>query len=268
MYVQGQSERLLGSAFRGRRHDVVIASKVGYRFSSQRRLLARVKPLVKPLVQKLGIERQRVPSSMLSSVPAQEFSPAYITAMVEGSLQRLQTDYLDIYQLHSPPLEVIQRGEFVATLDKLKQQGKIRYWGIACDEAEDGVASLEYAGVASIQVGLSLLHQEALAEAIPRAHARGVGVIARQAFASGLLTKRPEDVPAEHLAAEPAAAERRRAGIASYARQAEQRGLTLPAMALRFVLDQPGVSVALVGMYRRQHLDQCLSYLAQRPSNV
>ena len=261
MYAQGESERLLGRAFRGRRHDVVIASKVGYQFSSGRRLLTRVKPLLKPLVRQLGIRRQRVPAGMLNTVSSQDFSPEYLTRMLEGTLARLQTDYLDLYQLHSPPLEVIESGAFVEPLEKLKQQGKIRHWGIACDEPEHAIASLQYANVASIQVSVSLLHPEALTEVIPRAQAQGVAVIARQVFASGLLAHSPDSVPNEHLAAAPDAAERKRSLIAGYARDAERAGLSLPAMALQFVLSQPGISVALLGMYTRAHLEQCVSYL-------
>src|SRR5207302_2954701 len=137
------------------------------------------------------------------------------------------------------------------TLEDLKQQGKIRYWGIACERVEDVPICLRYAGLASIQVSLSLLHQEALDVAIPRAAARGLGVIARQVFASGSLA-RDDAGPMD---------ESRKARIEAYKREAHMDGHTLPETALQFVLKQPSVSVALLGMHRPSHLQASLGYL-------
>jgi aryl-alcohol dehydrogenase-like predicted oxidoreductase len=228
MYAQGGSERLLGDAFAARRDRVVIASKVGYRFAAPGGFTSRVKPLLGGVARRLGVRRTRVPRRMLSTVSEQEFSPAYITSMLEGSLTRLKSDYIDIYQLHSPPLEVLERGDFAETLEQLKQQGKIRYWGVACEHPEDVPVALRYAGLSAIQVSLSLLHQEALASVIPQAAQQGVGVIARQVFASGSLARSADQAEA----------------------------------ALSFVLAQPGVSVALLGMHRPDHLNDALGYLA------
>lgn len=251
MYAQGESERLLGQAFAKDRHKVVIASKVGYRFSSRGGLTGRAKGLLKPLVTRLGLRRQQIPRSMLTTVSAQDFSPAYITQRLEDSLRRLGSDYLDVYQLHSPPPDVLERGEFVETLERLKQQGKLRYWGIACERPEDVLLSMRYAQVAAVQVSLSLLHPEALEAAIPRAAERGTGIIARQVLASGLLGGSPDR----------ARGDPRQAQIAEYAQMAEQHGQTLPALAVAFVLAQPNVSVALLGMHRPSHLQAALGYL-------
>jgi aryl-alcohol dehydrogenase-like predicted oxidoreductase len=252
MYAQGDSERLLGDVFRHDREKIVIASKVGYRFPSRRGLISRVKPLVQPLMSRLGLKRQRLPRRMVTTVSAQEFSPEYITRMVEGSLSRLRSDYLDLYQLHSPPPEVLEHGEFVDTMEQLKQKGKIRYWGIACERPEDVLVCLGYAGLDSVQISLSLLHEDALEAAIPRASAQGIGVIARQVFASGLLA-RPDDREID---------DPRRVQIAQYHWAAQQRGCTVAEMALAFVLGQPGVSVAVLGMHQTAHLEAALGYLA------
>jgi len=173
MYAQGQSERMLGEAFRSNRDEVIIASKVGYLFAS-----------------------------------------------------------------------------------RLKQQGKIRYWGMACDEPEHALPSLQLPGIASIQVSLSLLHPEALDVVIPRASERGVGVIARQVFASGLLTK-----AAEGLKASASVDDARRAAIDTLRGLATERGLSLPELALDFAIAQKGVSVTLLGMHAQHHLAENRGYL-------
>ena len=109
MYTQGESEQVLGEAFHGVRDQVVLASKFGYCLPAQRQLLSRVKPLVKPLVQRLGLRREHLPSAIRGSL-AQNFSPGYVVHAVEQSLRRLKTDHLDLCQLHSPPAEVLAQG--------------------------------------------------------------------------------------------------------------------------------------------------------------
>src|SRR4029077_5668762 len=121
MYSQGECEALLGQAFRSQRDKVIIATKGGYCLPAQRKLIARVKPLVRPVARMLGIKRENLPSSVTGTL-SQDFTPQYLVQALEGSLRRLQTDYLDIYQLHSPPAPVIQSGEFIETLETLKRQ--------------------------------------------------------------------------------------------------------------------------------------------------
>ena len=123
MYTQGESETLIGQAFRAKRDKVVIASKGGYCLPAQRKLLARVKPLIRPLARALGISRGNLPSSVSGTI-SQDFSPGYLSGAIEASLRRLQTDYLDLYQLHSPPGTVIAAGEWVEALEKLKLRAK------------------------------------------------------------------------------------------------------------------------------------------------
>jgi aryl-alcohol dehydrogenase-like predicted oxidoreductase len=105
MYSQGESEALIGRAFRRRRHrEIVIASKAGYCLPARRMLAARLKPFLRPLIQLLKIRRDRLPAGARGAL-AQDFSPGYLRKAVEGSLRRLRTDYLDLFQLHSPPAE-------------------------------------------------------------------------------------------------------------------------------------------------------------------
>src|SRR6516162_9408341 len=83
MYAQGESEALIGKAFRGRRDQVVLATKGGYCLPTRRRLMARIKPLVRPIVQSLGLKRAKMPSGVLGEL-SQDFSPAYLTRALEA----------------------------------------------------------------------------------------------------------------------------------------------------------------------------------------
>ena len=260
LYTQGESERLIGEAFRGRRDRVVIASKVGYTLPGRRALAARVKPLLRPLLRRAGIARRHVPAAVRGT-PGQDFSPAYIVRAAEASLRRLGTDYLDLYQLHSPPPAVLERGEFIEPLEQLRREGKIRHWGVACDQPEDALLCFDSPGLASIQVGLSLLHQEALDAAIPQARARGVAVIARQCYASGQLAKPLAALTLEELVADAGQREARRRTLERYHALAERSGRPLAELALQFDLGQPGVAVTLVGMRTAAHLADTLRYL-------
>ena len=192
IYSQGESERLLGRAFRHRRDQVVIASKAGFLLPAQRRMLARLKPFVRPLIGLIGLARHHVPAAVRGAL-AQDFSPAHLQRSVEGSLKRLATDHLDLFQLHGPPPAVVETTEWVAMLERLKQQGKIRYYGVSCDTLEAAHAALEHPGVSSLQLSISLLERRVLST-LPLAHARGVAVIAREVLANGLLVKKASEI--------------------------------------------------------------------------
>jgi aryl-alcohol dehydrogenase-like predicted oxidoreductase len=193
MYSQGESESLLGTALRGKRDRVVIASKAGYSLPSRRRWAGRIKPLLRPLVQFLKIRRDQLPSGSRGAL-SQDFSPKYLQAAVEGSLRRLRTDYLDIFQLHSPLLDVDERGEGLPALEELKRSGKIRYYGVAVDSIDAGLAALRYPGVSSVQFTLNLLERGGADALFPTAERQGVGGIARECLANGLLVKRPDEI--------------------------------------------------------------------------
>jgi aryl-alcohol dehydrogenase-like predicted oxidoreductase len=251
MYTQGESEALLGKAFAGRRSSVILASKVGYCLPTRRKLISRVKPLVRPVIRRLGITRTHLPSGARGAL-TQDFSPEYIVGAVERSLKRLRTDYLDLYQLHSPPAAVLESGEFLAPLEKLKRDGKIRYFGVSCETAGDALLCLRYPGISSLQIRLSLLDQTALDAVAARARAQGVALIARECYAGGLLAKSAGALELEAVIPDKAEREAKRNEILGYARLAEQARRSLPEVALQFVLGTAGVSVTLLGM-RTQH---------------
>jgi aryl-alcohol dehydrogenase-like predicted oxidoreductase len=258
MYSQGESEQLIGRAFRRRRSEVVIATKAGYVLPSQRKLVARIKPFVRPAVRLLGLSRKHLPSAVRGEL-VQNFSPSYLTGAVEGSLRRLRTDYLDLLQLHSAPAEIVQAGDWLGALESLKQAGKIRHYGISCDTVDAATAALKYSGVSSLQVPVSLLSREFL-PVLDSAQKAGVGVIARECLANGLLVKELSVDQIRSYCQSDAEAEEKAARIAEYRQDAGERGSPLAQFALQWVTRLNGVSVTLIGVSNLQQLETLLAH--------
>ncbi len=261
MYAQGESESLLGKAFRGRRDQVILATKGGYCLPARRNLMKRLKPLVRPVVQALGLKRARLPAGF-SGALSQDFSPPYLTRALESSLRRLQTDYVDLYQLHSPRAPFLQSaayGEALETLEKLKGQGKIRFYGVATEVPEDAPLCLSAPGIASVQLGFGLLDLEALEQGtLAAAAARGLAIIARGCFGGGLLKDGLDG--AQLRAATPKWP--RIEALRSLAGSTDRSVLD---MALQFCRGTAAVSVTLLGMRTESHLRENLRYFAARP---
>lgn len=264
MYSQGESESLLGTAFRGRRQQVILATKGGYCLPARRNLIKRIKPLVRPIVQALGLKRATLPAG-ISGALSQDFAPSYLVKALESSLKRLQTDYVDLYQLHSPRAPFLQSAAFGAaleTLEKLKGQGKIRFYGIATEVPEDAPLCLSAPGISSVQIGFGVLDLEALEQGtLATASARGLAIIARGCFGGGLLQDGPDEASL-------------RAATPKWKRILALRSLSqgtdrsLLDMALQFCRGTASVSVTLLGMRTENHLRDNLSHFAGRPLSV
>jgi aryl-alcohol dehydrogenase-like predicted oxidoreductase len=257
MYAQGESESLIGTAFRGRRDKVVIATKGGFRLPARRNLIKRIKPFVRPIVQALGIKRASLPTGM-SGALSQDFSPSYLTNALEASLRRLRTDYVDLYQLHSPGAAFMQSsafGEALQALEKLKSQGKLRFYGIATEVPEEARYCLATPGISSLQIGFGLLDLEALDQGtLTEAAARGLGIIARGCYGGGLLK---DGLDAEQLKATTPKWERILA-LRSFSQGRDRSALEV---ALQFCRGTPAVSVTLLGMRLQSHLRDSLRYV-------
>src|SRR5206468_812842 len=153
----------------------------------------RVKPLLRPVVQALGLRR---PGSRtgVGGIASQDFSPRYLVSAVDATLRRLGTDYIDIYQLHSPSAAVVEAGEFVDALERLRSDGKIRAYGLAADVPDDVSGFDRVKHIASLQVPFSAIHRRAATQVLSKAAEHGVGVISRSCFAAGLLVgSEPEE---------------------------------------------------------------------------
>lgn len=164
-YGFGRSESLLGIVLSRRREDVVIATKVG---------------VVRDADGKLR----------------KDFSRSHISHAVDGSLKRLRTDYIDLYQLHNPSIDELHRDDIHEAMDRLQEVGKIRFWGVSVTTPEEGIEVINRGWGYSLQVLYNVLNQAPAQELFPLAKEKGYGIIARVPLASGLLTGkfRPDTV--------------------------------------------------------------------------
>ncbi len=220
IYGYGHSEELLGRAFKDMRDKVVFASKVGF-------------------VKHDG---------------PYDFSEKWIRKQIEEQLRRLETDYLDIYQIHSPPLDLLRASEEIfPTLADLKRQGKIRAIGISLKSPADGLAAIEEFKPETIQVNFSLIDQRAFENGIFEAAGRnGVGIIARTPLAYGFLSGKIKDLnfPAQdHRSRWPEGQLKLWAEAPELFRfLAQGRQASATQLAIKFCLSFPEVSAVIPGI--------------------
>jgi aryl-alcohol dehydrogenase-like predicted oxidoreductase len=127
-----------------------------------------------------------------------------LTAWVERSLRNLETEALDLLQLHCPHPGVFDRPDVFGVLDDLVKGGKVRHYGASVETCGEALAAMRHPNVRTIQIIFNLFRLKPAAEVFPAARARQVGVLARVPLASGLLTGRlrPDSVfaPDDHRA--------------------------------------------------------------------
>jgi aryl-alcohol dehydrogenase-like predicted oxidoreductase len=244
-YGQGDSERLLGHLVHGRRQQVIICTKVGYRFGAMRRLGRLVKTAAAVFASRHAALRGRVASGVRSHSPDQTFTPEYINASIEGSLRRLWTDHVDLFLLHSPPRDVITEGSALHALELLQRRGLLRHYGVSCTNKEDALACLEHPGVSVLEVACNLFDSGNQYELLARAVRQRVAIVAREPFAQGRVL--------------------RDARLQQFVQQHLSR--TLAQTALRAVMQLPGVGVVLPGMTRRAHLAENVGAVTSPPLN-
>jgi aryl-alcohol dehydrogenase-like predicted oxidoreductase len=260
MYSQGESEILVGKAFRKKRDKVFIATKGGYCLPGRKRLIQLIKPLAKPVIRAIGLRRSTVLAS-LSGTISQDFSPGYLRKAVEASLRRLQSDYIDLYQIHSPPREELlgtRLQDTLGLLARLKADGKIREYGIALDSADDVAHCLGMEGIASLQMPFGLMDLEALDGVFDKVSKRQFGIIARGCFGGGALKQSLTE-------ADLSAIESKWERVLQIRRLAEQMHRSPLEVALQFSLSIEGISVTILGMRTPQHLATNLQYYAAKP---
>jgi aryl-alcohol dehydrogenase-like predicted oxidoreductase len=177
IYGQGESERILGTALRGRRKQVTIVTKAGQYFPAWMHLAKPFKRIVSPLIRRSGAGRQFVSRAREAPLP-QEFSERFLRASVEASLRRLDTDYADIVLLHSPPSDVITNGDALGALDKIRAAGKAIRIGISCENVGSASLALDDRRVEAVEFPLWPI-TEATERFLERARRQGVLVIAR-----------------------------------------------------------------------------------------
>ncbi|MBI5029099.1 MAG: aldo/keto reductase [Chloroflexi bacterium] len=154
VYGDGHSERLLAQLKRERREEIHIVTKAGRR---------------------------------LSPHSASGYNRENLTAFIERSLKNLETDTLDLVQLHCPPTAVYYMPEVFGVLDDLVKQGKLRHYGVSVEKVEEALKAIEYPGVQSVQIIFNIFRQRPAELFFDQAKRRRVGILARLPLSSGML---------------------------------------------------------------------------------
>lgn len=222
IYGHGRSESLLGLVLSRKRNDAVIATKVG-----------------------------NVKTS--AGAHLKDFSKQHIFYAIDGSLKRLRTDYVDLYQVHNPTIAELRREEIQEAMEMLQSLGKIRYWGTSVTLPQDGAEIIRKRWGYTLQVLYNILNQAPAEELLPLAREHGFGIIARVPLASGLLTgkfRTDTTFPANDVRQNFLTPRRLEEAIQ---RVDEVRGIvggsarTLGEAALRFILANDAVSTVIPG---------------------
>ncbi|MBC8982364.1 aldo/keto reductase [Pseudomonas lurida] len=124
----------------------------------------------------------------LSPHVAEGYTRANLNSFVERSLRNLQTDCLDLVQLHCPPTEIYYQPEVFEIMEGMIASGKIRNYGVSVEKVEEALKAIEYPGVVSVQMIYNIFRQRPASLFMQEAKKRGVGVIVRVPLASGLLS--------------------------------------------------------------------------------
>ena len=233
VYGAGHSEELLAKAFGSRRSQVVIASKGGN------------------ITNEKG-DWQKI------------FTGEFLTRRVEDSLGRLKTDYIDLYQLHTPRSEEEYREALgsAEALDRLVKQGKLRAYGISIGPIDHGLLQIADGFGSTIQLIYNILSREPEEELLPEAKAANTGIIPRVPLAYGFLTgkftrestfneddHRSHSVPREKLVDWVDKVDRLKPIAAELV-------ISMPQMALQYILASDAVSVVIPGGKTEQQVRQ------------
>jgi aryl-alcohol dehydrogenase-like predicted oxidoreductase len=240
-YGNGLGETMVAKALGAHRAELVIGTKFGYDFYTA--------------TSRRGHEE----------LP-HDWRPAYARTALERSLQRLQTDYVDIYQLHNPRLDALQRDDLFAVLEALKHEGKIRAYGpalgpaIAQRQVAEGAYAIEHRSADLVFLIYNLLEQM-LGEglfALARQHQRSI--LVRVPHASGLLdgtvTEQTVFSEGDHRVHRVSTDERKQQWQVNGLKKVQQlafltegAGRTLGQAAIKFILAEPSVASVLPNIY-------------------
>lgn len=233
IYGDGHSEIVVGQALKGCRDEWVVCTKGGH-----------------------GATNGKAWS---------DFSKARLLAQIDESLRRLQMECVDVYLLHGPSDQDIERGECLEALEIMRQQGKARFVGVSIGPNKMGVELMRRGVVDVLQQAISIIDPSAAQELLPVAVEQNVGIVARGVFGSGFLTgtikpnteflgdDRRSWQPAESKQALAAKAEAL-AGLAGPHR-------SLAQLAMQYVLGLPGVTTIIAGTSKWPHMQENIASL-------
>jgi aryl-alcohol dehydrogenase-like predicted oxidoreductase len=203
----------------------------------------------------------------------QDFSPQHIRASIEQSLRRLQTDYVDVYQLHSPDLAAIDMDAAVAALEQLRRNGKVRAYGISARSPADALKVVEEYDFATVQVNFNLIdHRASESGLFHLAKSRHFGIIARTPLCFGYLTGRLSGGenfdPSDHRNNWPAEQLQRWADAPRAFGKLYNGSRSATQLALLFCLAFDPVSTVIHGMMRPDEVDENVGVSALGPLTI
>jgi aryl-alcohol dehydrogenase-like predicted oxidoreductase len=234
VYGFGLAEEYLGEAIKGFRKDIVISTKCGLKWTKE----------------------------SLSAIE-KDASREAIRSELDDSLRRLQTDYIDLYLIHWPDLNTpIQ--ESIQTLEELKVEGKIRYYGVSNFSLEQMQEAQQYGSVSGLQSRFSRLRPEISLKQREYCVQQGIGIQAYSPLERGLLCgKSVEELKARDEAAVhwviKNAPENADKMIREHEEEAKENGLSFARQALHWVFQQEGMTTTIVGSCRLDHVRELIS---------
>ena len=230
MYGNGKSEKIVSQAFKDMRDEVVYSTKWGY-----------------DMYDAIQIGHNELP---------QKHNPEFLKYALQQSLNRLQTDYIDVYSLHNPKMDAIKNDSLFISLDKLVQSTKIKSHGVALGPAigwkDEGLLAIEKRNITCLQTVYNLLEQDpgrAFLSAV-RKNNNDVGIMVRVPDASGVLTGKVNEKTAfdknDHRS------NRKKEWILEAMQKVEKikpianaRGWSISQLAIKFILSQKEISTVL-----------------------
>ena len=147
--------------------------------------------LIAQVMRERGGERPFIATKAGRRLPEQSvdgYSLENLGAWIERSLKNLETDVLDLVQLHCPPTDLYYHPEVFERLDRLVEIGKIRNYGVSVERVEEALKAIEYPGVVSVQIIFNAFRQRPIEHFFTRAQEKDVAIVARVPLASGLLS--------------------------------------------------------------------------------
>lgn len=230
MYGNGKSEKIVSQAFKDMRDEVVYSTKWGY-----------------DMYDAIQIGHNELP---------QKHNPEFLKYALQQSLNRLQTEYIDVYSLHNPKMDAIKNDSLFISLDKLVQSTKIKSHGVALGPAigwkDEGLLAIEKRNITCLQTVYNVLEQDpgrAFLNAV-RKNNNDVGIMVRVPDASGVLTGKVNEKTAfdknDHRS------NRKKEWILEAMQKVEKmkpianaRGWSISQLAIKFILSQKEISIVL-----------------------
>jgi len=220
LYDKGANEQLLGKSLKNVRKNVILASKVGNQWKQD--------------------------------VTGWDWNPrkSYILQAVEESLIRLQTEYIDLYQLHGGTIDD-PIDEVIETFELLVEQGKIRYYGISSIRPNVIREYVAKSNISSVMMQYSLLDRRPEESCLGLLEGNQIGVLSRGGLAKGLLVSKPSKAYLNY-------SEEEVEKIQNLVKEIDVSGTPSSKIALGFILNKKAISSAVVGIRTMDQLEELL----------